>query len=158
MTTVRRLDLTYADPFFIGFDEIVHKLNTKSSFNQNSGGNYPPYNIIRTGETSYVVELAVAGLSTKDIDIVLQDGILTIESNPITQEEPEYLHRGIATRAFKRTFTLADTIEVRGADMVNGMLLVELENIIPEAKKARKIAISSPVDNREFLTEYDEKA
>ena len=154
MTTIRRFntDSLHTDPFFIGFDSIVSKLNQQSN---NSGGNYPPYNIIKTGETSYVVELAVAGLSTKDINIMLQEGVLTVEGTPTATDDMEYVHRGIAARSFKRTFTLADTIEVIGADMVNGMLLIQLENVIPDAKKPRKIEISSLADNKEFLAEYD---
>jgi molecular chaperone IbpA len=153
-TTVRRFntDSLYTDPFFIGFDNMVSKLNNQIN---NSGGNYPPYNILKLGETSYVVEMAVAGFNKSDIDITLQDGTLTVEGKPFEDTESEYLHRGIAARSFKRTFTLADTIEVRGADLVNGMLQIELENIIPEEKKPRKIEISAPGDNRQFLSEYD---
>jgi molecular chaperone IbpA len=154
MTTLRRFntDSLHADTFFIGFDSIVSKLNQQSN---NTSGNYPPYNIIKTDENSYVVELAVAGLSTEDIDIMLQEGVLTVEGTPCVSEGLEYVHKGIAARSFKRTFTLADTVEVTGADMVNGMLLIRLENVIPDAKKARKIEISSPEDNKEFLAEYE---
>ena len=140
-----------SDPFFIGFDNIVERLHKQA----NNSGNYPPYNIIKTGDTSYIVEIAVAGFTKEDIDITLQEGSLTIEGKPVEVETTSYVHKGIASRAFTRKFTLADTIEVKGADLNNGMLQVFLENIIPEAKKPRKIEIMTNVGSKQFLAEYD---
>ena len=127
------------DPFFIGFDGIVNRL---SQADQNTT-NYPPYNIIKTDDNHYSVEVAVAGFTEADIDITVEDGILTIEGRKESAEEQAFLHRGISGRAFKRTFNLADTVVVRGADLTNGILSVDLENVIPEEKRPRKIAIGA---------------
>jgi molecular chaperone IbpA len=153
-TTTRRFNTDLLnDPFFIGFDGIFNKMH---QINKNTT-NYPPYNLIKTGDDSYLIELAVAGFNEKDIDIELHNGVLTIKAeignvdNPIT-----YLHKGIAARSFERKFTLADTIEVIGVQLYNGMLHVRLENIIPEEKKPKKIPIgaSTPVAlSRQLLTE-----
>jgi molecular chaperone IbpA len=138
------------DPFFIGFDSILNKLQTTS----NQAGNYPPYNIVKTDEDTYVIEVAVAGFDKEDLDITVHDGKLTITGDVTTKEgHGEYLHRGIATRNFTRTFTLADTIEVIGADVYNGMLQVRLQNVIPESKKPKKIAIGYEATPKELLTE-----
>ena len=98
------------DPFFIGFDSIFNKLN---NINKVDVPNYPPYNLIKTGDTSYNIEFAVAGFDEEDFYIELHDGILTIRA--VVQQndgEVKYLHKGIAARSFERKFTLADTIEV----------------------------------------------
>jgi molecular chaperone IbpA len=138
------------DPFFIGFDSIFNKLNTQT----NQAGNYPPYNIIKTDEDTYVIEVAVAGFDEEDLDITVHNGTLTIKGDVTTKEGHggQYLHRGIAARNFTRTFTIADTIEVLGAQIYNGMLQVRLQNIIPESKKPKKIAIGSEKP-KELLTE-----
>lgn len=137
------------DPFFIGFDSMVNKMH---HVNKNST-NYPPYNLVKTGEESYVIELAVAGFAEEDFDIELHKGILTIKATVAEKsEEPTYLHKGIAARSFERKFTLADTIEVMGVQLYNGMLQVRLENIVPEEKKPKKIPIGRQLDP-ELLTE-----
>lgn len=147
------------DPLLVGFDRMLdrmHHINTQ----QQKTTNYPPYNIIKEGENKYFVELALAGWKQEDIDITLEDGELTIEGTPPEVDgeiRPDYLHKGIGQRWFKRTFTLADTVVVKGAHLSDGMLRVELENIIPEEKKPRKIEIAtSPAlehDTKELLTE-----
>ena len=117
------------DPFFIGFDSIFNKLN---NINKVDVPNYPPYNLIKTGDTSYNIEFAVAGFDEEDFYIELHDGILTIRA--VVQQndgEVKYLHKGIAARSFERKFTLADTIEVEGVSLHQGMLTVRLQNIIP---------------------------
>ena len=106
-------------------------------------GNFPPHNIIKLDENKYVVELAVAGFSKDDIDIQVQDNTLTIKGEKQEKEGYEYLHRGIGTRSFTKTITIADTIEVKGAEYKDGILRVGLENIIPEHKKPRKIEIGN---------------
>jgi len=126
------------DPFFIGFDSILNKLNSSTS----SGTNYPPYNIIKHGDDEYLIEIAVAGFGEEDMHITLHDGILVVTGEiKSLDNEPNYLHRGIAARAFHRKFTLADTIEVVGAQIYNGMLQIRLQNIIPESKKPKTIPI-----------------
>ena len=135
------------DPFFIGFDSLLNKMNSHTGTSQN----YPPYNIVKTGDHNYRVELAVAGFSSENLDIQVKDGVLTIEGSTSHDDlEETFLHRGIGSRSFKRTFTLADTIVVNDAWLDNGILNVKLENVIPEEKKPKKIEISN---KRQFLTE-----
>jgi molecular chaperone IbpA len=135
----RRLDTTMLnDPFFIGFDRMVDRMRTATP-NQ---ANYPPYNIIKTGEDQYELQLAIAGFNYDDLDITLKDGTLTIEGNQNTDDEKNYIHKGISARSFNRTFTLMDTIVVNGADLDAGILSVHLENVIPDEKKPRTIEIN----------------
>ena len=108
--------------------------------------NFPPYNIVKTGDNQYNVELALAGYSKKDIEIELKEGVLNIKSVK-TKEEKEVedndgvLHKGIAKRSFVKSFTIADDVEVKGAELKDGLLKVSLEKIIPDHKKARTISI-----------------
>ena len=104
---------------------------------------YPPYNIKQTGENTYVIEMAVAGFGRQDIELTLEDGVLSIKGELKTDEKNDYLFKGIADRAFTRKFTLADTIEIKNADLLNGMLRIWLEKFIPEHKKPRKIDINT---------------
>lgn len=135
------------DPFFIGFDSILDKLN----HSQTNISNYPPYNLIKTGNDTFIIELAVAGFDEEDFDIELHDGILTIQAEVKDSDvSTNYLHKGIAARNFVRKFTLADTIQVTGVSLHQGMLTVQLYNAIPEEKKPKKIPISS---GPELLTE-----
>lgn len=137
------------DPFFIGFDSLLNKVNTQAKSYQ--GTNYPPYNLIKTGENSYLIEIAVAGFDEEDFDIELQDGVLTIKGEVGTSEfETDYLHKGIAARNFERKFTLADTVKVDGAALNQGMLTIRLVNEIPEEKKPIKISLETPT---QLLTE-----
>lgn len=110
---------------------------------------FPPHNILKLDDTHYVVELAVAGFSKDEIEITTQDGTLTIKGEKLEgTPNVNYLHRGIATRSFTKQLTIADTVEVRGAEFKDGILRIGLENIIPEAKKPRKIEIGN--DLKEF--------
>ncbi len=105
---------------------------------------FPPHNIIKLDDTHYVVELAVAGFSKDEIEITTQDGTLTIKGDKKeSQTDVQYLHRGIGTRSFTKQLTIADTVEVKGAEFKDGILRVGLENVIPEAKKPRKIEIGN---------------
>jgi molecular chaperone IbpA len=113
---------------------------------------YPPYNIVKTDENDYLIELAVAGFGTDDIDIELHNGALTITGNIETSSEDKYVYKGIANRSFERRFTLADTVEVEGVDIHQGILTVRLKNVIPEEKKPRKIPIGKPTE-KQLLTE-----
>ena len=106
--------------------------------------NFPPHNIIKLDDNKYVVELAVAGFGKDEIDIQVQENTLTIKGEKVEgAPNIEYLHRGIGTRSFTKTITIADTIHVKGAEFKDGILRVGLENIVPEHKKPRKIEISS---------------
>jgi len=107
---------------------------------------FPPHNILKLDESHYVVELAVAGFSKSEIEITVENGNLTIKGEKKEKDtEVTYLHRGIGTRSFTKTLTVADTIEVKGAEFKDGILRIGLENIVPEHKKPRKNEIGSEV-------------
>ena len=148
MTTY--LQSTYDPLNTLGFDRIFDQLLAKPATKHTT---YPPYNITKESETTYVVELALAGFSEEEIDITIKDSILTVEGTSEDSEEKEYLHRGIAARSFSRTFTLADTIVVTDATFKDGILGITLENVIPEEDKPRKIAINASVEEKQFLSE-----
>jgi molecular chaperone IbpA len=142
------------EPFFVGFDNHYSKLTKMYDEFTKNIPNYPPYNIKKIDENKYVIEIAVAGFATQDIEITIDGDKLIIKGNT-NEDTQNYLFKGIATRAFTRTFALTDTIEVKDADLVNGMLKIFLENIIPEHKKPKKIEIKDSKQNhtRQFLTE-----
>lgn len=125
------------DPLFIGFDRMIERMREQTP----GQTNYPPYNIAKIDDDNYAIELAVAGFGEDELDIELKDGVLYIEGTKKDEEERTYLHKGISARHFRRSFTLSDTIVVRGAHFKDGILTVELENVIPEEKKPRKIEI-----------------
>jgi molecular chaperone IbpA len=123
------------------FDDVERLLSADV---QKTTTSFPPHNIIKLDENHYVVELAVAGFSKDEIEITVADGTLTIKGDKTeTKHNATYLHRGIGTRSFTKTLTVADTIEVRGAEFKDGILRIGLENIIPEHKKPRKIEIGN---------------
>jgi molecular chaperone IbpA len=106
--------------------------------------NFPPYNIVKTGEYTYDVELALAGFSKDDITVDYADNMLSVKSVKKTTNETSddgVLHRGISKRHFSKSFTIADDVEVKGAELKDGLLRISLERIIPESKKARNIAV-----------------
>ena len=147
----------------IGFEPILKKL-AEISETFPKVPTYPPYNIKKIDENKYVIELAVAGFGKQDLELEMQDGVLTIKGNVKSDEATEYLFKGIAERAFTRQFTLADTVEVKNADLINGMLKIWLERFIPEEKKPKKIDIGSPKSEttgestKQFLSEkYGDK-
>lgn len=143
-----RLDTSILnDPFFIGFDRMLDRMNTTNTL---SATKYPPYNIIKTEDSQYELQLAIAGFTYDDLEITLKEGQLTINGNQTEEEPKNYLHKGISARNFSRQFTLMDTIVVNGAALEDGILTVQLENVIPEEKKPRKIDISRPSE-KEFL-------
>ncbi|WP_419896641.1 Hsp20 family protein [Roseomonas sp. USHLN139] len=127
----------------IGFDRMTRLLD--SVRNAADSNSYPPYNIEKTGEDAYVLTMAVAGFGPEDLEINAQDNVLVVtgKSSQPESEERRYLYRGIAGRAFERRFVLADHIQVKGADLVNGLLHVALQREVPEALKPRRIEIAS---------------
>ena len=136
----RRIDTSMLnDPFFIGFDRMVNRLKEQTP----GQGNYPPYNIVKTGDNSYELQLAIAGFKYEDLEITLEDGKLRIIGDQTEIQETHYIHKGISARNFVRTFTLMDSIVVEGADLSDGILTVKLENVVPEEKKPRKIEINT---------------
>ena len=138
------------DPLFIGFDRMLDRMNSVNTAPRNTS-NYPPYNIVKVDEDNFTIELALAGFKDEDIEITLKDGVLYVEGNQGDNDEKTYLHRGLSARSFRRSFTIADTIVVNGADFVNGILTISLENVIPEEKKPRKIAINDGNHKAELL-------
>ena len=135
-------DMEKALGFTVGFDSMFDRLFGALDHPNASHQGYPPYNIRKDGETKYFIEMAVAGFSEEDLEVELKEGILSVQSKPLNEEdETTYVHRGIAKRTFERNFTLSEDIIVKGCDLNNGMLIVELEKIIPEEKRARLIPI-----------------
>jgi molecular chaperone IbpA len=126
-------------PWAIGFDNLWDRLSRIETINGDS--NYPPYNIIKHDDTNLSIEVAVAGFKRSEIDVELAEGVLTVSAKAEPTEEKEYFHRGLAKRAFVRKWTLADDVVVRGASLVDGVLAIKLERIIPEEKKPRKIEV-----------------
>ncbi len=130
--------------FTIGFDSLFDRLFDMDTTRDSQG--YPPYNIRKVNDLQYVIELALAGFSKDDIEVEVTDGQLSIRSKEEKKEEEEssyFVHKGIAKRSFSRTYTLSDDIIVKGADLKDGMLIVELEKVIPDEKKPRLIQIGS---------------
>ena len=131
-------------PSFIGFD---HLLDQMQKATQHTPQGYPPHNIVREGEDKFAIELAVAGYTLEDLDIEYNKNVLTISGDGRpkgdNEEERDYVHRGISQKKFSRSFNLADHVQVTGATLVNGILRVELERIVPEELRPRKIAIAS---------------
>ena len=139
----------------VGFDRMFEELN-RTFANSRSDGNYPPHNIIRIDDTHYVVEIAVAGFAEDELDVELKDRLLTVKGQKAQSAEagaePEYLHKGIATRNFERNFTLMENVEVRAATVKNGVLAIALELVIPEEKKPKKVAVKSRGE-KQFLND-----
>ena len=138
-------DIEKALGFSVGYDSMFDRLFGESfqPTPSNSHQGYPPYNIRKEGDIKYFIELAVAGLSEDDLEVELKESVLEIRSKQSTEDEANYVHRGIAKRSFQRSFTLSDDVVVKGCGLVNGMLTVELEKVIPEEKRARLIPIGS---------------
>ena len=135
------LDIPSIHKFGVGFDSIFDEFNRVAALAGKD--NYPPYNIIKESDDAYIIELAVAGFKQNEVEIEMEKNILTVKS--VESEEPkivpEYLHKGISARAFTRSFTLADHVEVLGATMQDGILAIQLQRKVPEALQPRKIAI-----------------
>jgi molecular chaperone IbpA len=151
------LDLHKFDPFSIGYDKMFDRFDQFNASRSVAAG-YPPYNIKKTEKNSYVLELAIAGFSKPDIDIELNDGCLTISGSTKPEEsKAEFLHKGIADRSFTRKFELADSVEIKSADLINGMLKISLEYVLADNKKPKKIEINASenptVRGKEFLVE-----
>ena len=131
----------------VGFDQIFDSFaKTFDDEFFNTSSNYPAYDIVKTGENDYDVEVALAGFNKKDISVSVNDGILSIESvkNQKTKEKDEngnVIHKGIAKRYFKKSFSIADNCEVKGAELRDGLLKVSLEKLVPEAQKPKVIEI-----------------
>lgn len=126
----------------VGFDRLFDAIEQMNSVETgNKAQSYPPYNILKINERDYAIEIAVAGFKSDEIDITSEGNKLTVVGKVKAGQSGEYLHKGIANRDFSHDFTLAETVVVRSADIENGLLIIKLENIIPEEKLPRKILI-----------------
>ena len=130
-------------PSTVGFDRLLSTMEEfDKMFENTKTPTYPPYNIVKFDENNYEIQIAVAGFDKNDITIETNRDVLTV--NGVSQKaetEVNYLHHGLAARDFRHTFRLSDTVVVNNADIVNGVLKINLENVIPEEKKPRKIPI-----------------
>lgn len=132
------------DKFFVGFDEQFAKMQKMHDDIAKNIPNYPPYNIRKVDDTHYVIEMAVAGFGQNEIDIEIDGGKLVVKGNVNTEgDSNDFLFKGIANRAFTRTFALNDQVEVKDAELFNGMLKIALERLIPEEKKPKKVPVKS---------------
>ena len=132
-------------PLSVGFDDVFNHFESMfdSDFRLPTV-NYPPYNIVKTGTNKYDIEVALAGFGKKDIDVSVENGVLTIESKVEDKDKDEdgnTIYKGISKRYFKRSFTIADDVEVKGAELKDGLLKVSMEKIVPESKKLKSIEI-----------------
>ena len=137
-------NLNQLTPYAVGFDRVFDQLNTYARNNATSTG-FPPYNIRKGGDYTYAIEMALAGFSKNDIEIEVAEGLLTVrsvkEDSETNEEYDSKIYRGISYRKFNRKFTLADDIVVNDASLENGMLKIDLERIVPDAKKPRIIEV-----------------
>jgi molecular chaperone IbpA len=125
----------------VGFDRVLDLLDSASRYDTTQ--TFPPYNIERTDESHYRITIAVAGFAEKDLNVEMRDGVLTVQGKHNDEtEKPGYLYQGIAGRAFERRFQLAEHVVVKGAGLENGLLHVDLERIVPEERKPRRIPIN----------------
>lgn len=135
-------------PITVGFDSLFDRFERifENDFANSLQSNYPPYNIVRTGDYTYDIEVALAGFNKKDIEVTYADNVLTVESKRDSESEKDadngaVIHRGISKRYFSRSFTIADDVEIKGAELKDGLLKVSMERVIPESKKSRTIEI-----------------
>jgi molecular chaperone IbpA len=137
MVTKYAMDL-FNDPFFIGFNRELGRLNTAHKTNSQS---YPPYDLLKLDEDTYQISLAIAGFSKEDIDVSVDNGTLIIKGEIIEVTDAEVVHKGIAGRKFVRSFALGEYMEVTSAELKDGMLHVHVVRIVPEDKKPKTIKI-----------------
>ena len=143
--TLRSFDIPAIHKFGIGFDNLFDDLMRVTQHQAST--NYPPHNVIKTGDDTVTIEVAVAGFAEGEIDISLDKRQLVISGAKATEQDRahEYLHRGISQRDFKQTFPLSEHVEVNGASISNGILTVYLERKVPESAKPKSIAITYAV-------------
>lgn len=146
---MRNIDLSPLYRSFIGFDHLASMIDSASRNEKQS--TYPPYNIELLAEDKYRITMAVAGFSKEEVSIEVQENTLQVSGNkPNDEQERKFLHKGISARNFERNFQLGDHVKVLAADLEHGLLHVDLERVVPEAKKPRKIEIGSQlIENKE---------
>ncbi|HDX8595489.1 Hsp20 family protein [Aeromonas dhakensis] len=136
---MRSIDFSPLYRSAIGFDRLANLIESAAS-NGNAG--YPPYNIEQLGDSDYRISMAVAGFTQEELELSFQENLLTVKGNKQADAERNYLYQGIAERGFERRFQLADYVRVKGADLKNGLLHIDLVREVPEAMKPRKIEIN----------------
>src|ERR1700680_1035369 len=145
---MRSFDLTPLFRSTVGFDRLADMLDSVAQFD--SGVSYPPYNIERTKENHYRISLAVAGFAEKDLNVEVKEGVLSVQGKREAEQDhapaKHYLYQGIAGRTFERRFQLAENVEVKGAQLENGLLHIDLERFVPEEKKPRRISINGKAE------------
>ncbi len=127
--------------FGIGFDHLFNELDRLMQIGTPGNGGYPPFNLEKLAENNYRITLAVAGFTDKDIEITQQENALVVTGQKTDEDTATYLHRGIATRNFKREFVLGDRIEIKTAALKDGMLVIDLTEIVPEEAKPKRILL-----------------
>ena len=137
MVTQFAMDL-FNDPFFIGFNRELSRLNTAHKTNSQS---YPPYDLLKLDEDTYRISIAVAGFTKEDVNVTVENGTLVIKGEITSIIDAEIVHKGIAGRKFVRSFALGEYMEVTGAELKDGMLHINVDRIIPEEKKPKSIKI-----------------
>ncbi len=153
---MRTIDLSPLYRSVVGFDRLADLLDSAST---EAATGYPPYNIERTGENAYRIEIAVAGFKSEDLAIEVKENLLTVQGRkPANDETKRYLHRGLAERNFERRFQLADYVVVHDAQLANGLLSISLKRELPEALKPRRIEIGAPTATAAPLIEGEKAA
>ena len=135
-------------PLSVGYDDVFDHFESMFNHQYDSINvpNYPPYNIVKTGKYTYDIQVALAGYGKKDVDVSFENSVLTIKSvkdkdEKEVEDNDGVLHKGIAKRMFTKSFTIAEDVEIKGAELKDGLLIVSMEKVIPEHKKARTIEI-----------------
>ena len=139
---------------FIGFDPILSELERIHSAGR-SQDNYPPHNVVKVDDENFIIELAVAGFSEEDISVEVKDGILLVKAESSSKDNREYAHKGISSRKFEKSFRLSEFVVIDGADLKNGILVVNARVEVPEERRPRKINIGSTGTStkKEFISE-----
>jgi molecular chaperone IbpA len=138
---MRTFDPTLLWRSTVGFDRLFDLIDSSPSLTGDD--HYPPYNIERTGEDIYRISLALAGFTPEEVTVTAEQNMLTVEGRKGEKSEQQYLYQGISSRAFRRQFSLADYVQVKGASFKDGLLQIDLLREVPEAMKPRRIAIES---------------
>lgn len=147
-----RMDLSPFRRSSVGFDRMLNLLDDEFAFDQTD---CPTYNIARTGENAFRISMALPGYKADQVEIVAQQNVLTVSSRKEERDETNYLHRGIKTGPFERRFSLADYVEVRKASLVDGLLQIDLEHVVPESLRPRRIDINAAAEDN--VTTIDQK-
>jgi molecular chaperone IbpA len=139
---VVRNNLNVPRSLFVGFDTLFEDLERIHQSARSGNDNYPPHNVVKIDDEKFLIELAVGGFSREELDVEVKDGILTVKGEK-SKDEREYVHKGISSRKFEKTFRISEFVVIDGADLVDGILVVNARVELPEEKRPRKIDIGS---------------